>query len=282
MEGDLVADLTEGVLKANVIEFLDQTSKFCGVDIFLLGPTLKRQADPINGVSAARRDERFRLAIYGDLLSSEHAKTRVLIHIDQMLGRLVDVMKFEHSMHQLVCGRNRKNIKTIESQTNTAIYFPPPFSQMYRYCPANAQRRDPTEIFITGENMASITAAKNKVYEILMSFRLCSKDAVLSSAKIDSILLSRLDKVRKIIETNGTYIMFPVLGSRRQMVSVQAVESLFADRTVRELMTLVSQTASLQGILPQDTPLTSLFPGWPVLHSNLVAQLPTAPGLQTS
>jgi hypothetical protein len=32
-----------------------------------------------------RRDQRWRVAIYGDILSSEHAKTRVLIHIDQLV-----------------------------------------------------------------------------------------------------------------------------------------------------------------------------------------------------
>jgi hypothetical protein len=241
VEGDLVCDLTKGVLHSDVTEFLDHTSKYCGVDIFLLGPKLTPRIDGLNGDVEVRRDERWRVAIYGDLLSSEHAKTRVLIRIDQLLGRIVDGMKCDHSVQQLVCGRNRKNIKLIESSTNTAIYFPPPFSQMYRYCPANAQRRDPQEIFITGETPASVQLAKSKVHELLLSLRLFVKDVVLSPAKIDSIVLSRLDKVRKIIEANGTYIMFPVLGSRLGTVRVQAVENIHADRTVRELMSLVSR-----------------------------------------
>jgi hypothetical protein len=150
-------------------------------------------------------------------------------------------MKFEHSLHQLVCGRHRKNIKLIESSTNTAIYFPPPFSQMYRYSPARAHRRDHTEIFITGENPASIQLAKTKVHELLLSMRCLVKDVSISPPKIDSILLGRLEKIRKIIETHGTYVMFPLLGSRQEIVRVQATENIQADRTVREIMLLAGQ-----------------------------------------
>lgn len=150
-------------------------------------------------------------------------------------------MKFELSLHQLVCGRHRKNIKLIESTTNTAIYFPPPFSQMYRYCPPNAKRRDPQEIFITGENPQRIEMAKIKLHEVFTRMRLVVKDVALPSAKIDTILLGRMDKVRKILEANGTFIMFPPLASRQSTVRVQATENLHAERTVRELMALVGQ-----------------------------------------
>jgi len=146
----------------------------------------------------------------------------------------------ELSLHTVVCGRSRKNIKLIESATNTAIYFPPPFSQVYRYCPQGAQRRNPEEIFVTGENAQSIAMAKQKIHELASRLRLFMKDAVVSAAKIDSILLSRLDKVRKIMETNGTFIQFPRLASQRNMIRIQGVEGLHVERTVRDIMSLVS------------------------------------------
>jgi hypothetical protein len=148
----------------------------------------------------------------------------------------------ELSLHTVVCGRSRKNIKLIESATNTAIYFPPPFSQVYRYCPAGAQRRNPEEIFITGENPHDIAAAKQKIHELVNRTRIFMKDAIVSAAKIDSILLSRLDKVRKIMETNGTFIQFPALASQRNMIRIQGVEGLHVERTVRDVMSLVSIT----------------------------------------
>ncbi|KAK0714648.1 hypothetical protein B0H67DRAFT_488856 [Lasiosphaeris hirsuta] len=241
VDGHLVANLSEGVLKKSVTDYLDETSAFCGVDIFLLGPKLTPVVDGLNGDVEIRRDQRWRVAIYGDVMSSEHAKTRVLIHIDQLLGRIVDGQKIEYSLQQLVCGRNRKNIKLIESATNTAIYFPPPFSPSYRYCPTNAQRRDPQQIFITGDNPQSIEQAKFRLHETLIRIRLFVKDVQVPSAKIDSILLSRMDKVRKIVEANGTFILFPPLASRRDTIRIQGVENLHVERSVRELMALVGQ-----------------------------------------
>lgn len=148
------------------------------------------------------------------------------------------MMRFETTLHPIVCGRSRKNIKLIESITNTAIYFPP-FAQLHRYCPPNANRRNPEEIFITGENPQGIELAKRKIHELVNRTKLFIKDSVVSAPKIDSILLGRMDKVRKIMETNGTYIMFPPLASQRNMIRVQGVEGLHIERTMKEIMSLV-------------------------------------------
>ncbi|CAH0048827.1 unnamed protein product [Clonostachys solani] len=241
VDGNLVCDLDAGKLRDSVTETLDYISAYCGVDIFLLGPKLTPMVDGMSGDAETRMDQRWRVAIYGDPLSSEHAKARVLIHIDSLLGRLADTVKVDQSLHQIICGRHRKNIKLIESSTGTAIYFPPLFSQMYRYCPPNASRRDPNDIFITGETPQAIRLAKEKIHETVTRIRLYIKDVTIPAAKIDSILLDRTDKVRKILEANGTYIMFPALGTQRTTVRVQGNEGLPVERTVRELMTLAGQ-----------------------------------------
>lgn len=111
---------------------------------------------------------------------------------------------------------------------------------MYRYCPPGASRRDPTDIFITGESPQAIELAKQKLHETVSRIRLYMKDVTIAPAKIDSVLLTRLDKVRKILEANGTYILFPPLASQRNMVRVQGSEGLHIERTVREIMALVS------------------------------------------
>lgn len=153
-------------------------------------------------------------------------------------------MLLELSLHTVICGRSRKNIKLIESATNTAIYFPHPFSQVFRYCPSGAQRRNPEEIFITGESQENIILAKKKIHDLVLRTRLFLKDAMVSPAKIDSILLTRLDKVRKIMETNGTFILFPQLASQRNLVRIQGVEGLHVERTVRDIMGLVCDAQS--------------------------------------
>ncbi|OBT76443.1 hypothetical protein VF21_03956 [Pseudogymnoascus sp. 05NY08] len=241
IDGELVLDQAGTALKTFVIEHLDEVSEFCGVDIFLLGPKFNTIASGINGNGEAGQDQRWRVAIYGDMESAEHAKTRVLVFIDRLLRRSVDAMLLELSLHTVICGRSRKNIKHIESTTNTAIYFPPPFSQVYRYCHPGAKRRNPEEIFITGETPQDIALAKQKIHELVQRTRLFMKDCMVSPAKIDSILLGRLDKVRKIMETNGTFVLFPQLGAQRNLVRIQGVEGLHVERTIRDIMGLTGQ-----------------------------------------
>jgi hypothetical protein len=65
------------------LEHLDIVAKYTGTDIFLLTP---KQTDPdTSNTPDAGLDQRLRVAIYGDMESSEHAKTRVLIMIDQIV-----------------------------------------------------------------------------------------------------------------------------------------------------------------------------------------------------
>jgi hypothetical protein len=78
-----VCDTAAGILKQNVTDALDFLSTHCGVDIFLLGPKLTPMVDGMTGDAEMRVDQRWRVAIYGDILSSEHAKARVLLLIDR-------------------------------------------------------------------------------------------------------------------------------------------------------------------------------------------------------
>ena len=67
------------------MEHLDEVAAFCGVDIFLLGPKFNTIPPGLNGDGDAGQDQRWRVAIYGDMESAEHAKTRVLIFIDRLV-----------------------------------------------------------------------------------------------------------------------------------------------------------------------------------------------------
>ena len=111
-------------------------------------------------------------------------------------------------MHTIVCGRTRKNIKLIEAATGTAIYFPPPFPRIFGYTPPGAHRRSENEVYITGDTPDQITAAKHKLRELILGVKVYVKDVMVNSNKIDNILLDRLDKVRKVMEMNGSYVLF--------------------------------------------------------------------------
>jgi hypothetical protein len=84
IDGELVIDTAATALKSFVVEHLEEIAQFCGVDIFLLGPKFNTIAPNLNGSGDAGQDQRWRVAIYGDMESAEHAKTRVLIFIDRL------------------------------------------------------------------------------------------------------------------------------------------------------------------------------------------------------
>jgi hypothetical protein len=176
-------------------------------------------------------------------------------------------MKLELTMHTLICGRGRKNIKLIESATGTAIYFPPPFPRIFGYTPPGAQRRPEDQIFITGENTESILRAKQRLHDLVMSTKVFVKPIMVTDTKLDAILLERLDKVRKIIENNGSYILLPPLGMQRGVVRVQGTDVLHVERTVRELMALVSCSDRICWRL------CLLVLGWPILQRVVVHNL---------
>lgn len=157
-------------------------------------------------------------------------------------------MRLELSLHTVLCGRARKHIKLIEAATNTAIYFPTPFAKTFRYVPPGANARNPDEILITGESEHNIHMAKQKIHDFVTPLRLFAKPTVVTPPKLDSILLGRLDKIRKIMETNGTFIQFPQLGSQLNVLRIQGLEGLHVERSIRDVMALTSQfyTASWQ------------------------------------
>jgi hypothetical protein len=86
VDGELIIDRAATALKGSVVDFLDELSAYCGVDIFILGPKVHTLAAVMDGSSEVTQDQRWRFAIYGDLESSEHAKTRILIFIDRLVS----------------------------------------------------------------------------------------------------------------------------------------------------------------------------------------------------
>ncbi|KAI5309796.1 hypothetical protein KEM55_002396 [Ascosphaera atra] len=240
----LLLDENTGTVRDSVLEHIDTLAAYTGADIFLLAPKVHDTDSAVfstYGPIPESLDNRFRIAIYADIESTEHAKTRVLIMIDQILKRRVDLMELEISIHSLLCGRTRRNIKMIEASTNTAIYFPPPFPRVFGFTPLGAHRRSPDVVYITGDTAEDCALAKTKLYALTKQTKIYVKDVTVNANKIDNILLERLDKVKKVMEANGSHVLFPQLGSRQNVVCIQGTEVLHVERTVREIMALAGQ-----------------------------------------
>ncbi|KAF2205726.1 hypothetical protein GQ43DRAFT_467875 [Delitschia confertaspora ATCC 74209] len=257
IDSNMIIEPNSQALKGQVLNQLDLIAKTTRADIFVLMPkqpdieTASFKGSLDNGLP----DSRLRCAIYGDMETMEHAKTRVLIMIDQILHREVDAMKLDLTMHTIISGRGRKNIKHIESITGTAIYFPPPFPFIFGYTPAGAQRRPNDLVYITGETRENIMHAKQKLHDLVMATKCFVKPIVITDTKLDSILLERLDKVRKIIENNGSYVLFPHVGNMHGAPRVQGTDVLSVERTVREIMALAGQFYSASWFVTHPDPL---------------------------
>ncbi|KAF2771979.1 hypothetical protein EJ03DRAFT_12297 [Teratosphaeria nubilosa] len=231
--------------RADILNHMDDIADKTKADIFLLEAKSRRKDSESASFKSGMEksmDKRLQIHVYGDLESSENAKTRLLIMIDQILQRQVDSVRLELSLHNLISGRHRRNIKAIESATGTAIYFPPLFPQVFGYVPpGSVPLRGRDEIILTGENMDSILQAKKRLHDLVLSTKTFVKDVQITTSKVDYILLERLDKIRKIIEANGSYVLLPPLGNHSGVLRVQATDILNVERTVREIMGLAGQ-----------------------------------------
>lgn len=78
-------------MKTFVITHLDEVASYCGVDVFLLGPKFNTGVQSLTTNGDAGQDQRWRVAIYGDMESAEHAKTRLLVFIDKLVSKSPDI-----------------------------------------------------------------------------------------------------------------------------------------------------------------------------------------------
>ena len=155
------------------------------------------------------------------------------------------MIPLELTAHSLISGRHRRNVKLIESVTGTAIYFPPMFPGVFGYAPAGSiPLRRSNDIIITGDDMDSIGVAKRRLEELVMTTKTFVKDVQITTSKVDNILLERLDKIRKIIEANGSYVLLPPLGNHSGVLRVQATLSNLI------VYTVVQRSAGGAGTMP--------------------------------
>jgi hypothetical protein len=149
-------------------------------------------------------------------------------------------MKLDLTIQSLICGRARKKIKAIESATDSAIYFPPIFPGVHLYRPDGAERRPYDEIVITGPDAERIYQAKSQLKDLTFNAKAFVKEVRITPTKMDHLLLERLDKIQSIMEAHASHIILPCVGTYGGVIRVQGLDVLNVERTVRDVMSLVS------------------------------------------
>ena len=72
-----------------------------------------------------------------------------------------------------------------------------------------------------------------------MNFASLSKDLVLHGNKIDWLITEKLEKLRKIMEEDATFIKLPQLGSEATLVTVSGTTLPLIERSIRRMNKLV-------------------------------------------
>lgn len=88
IDPDMIIESAPNKIRSTVLTHLDRIANYTGTDVFLLEP---RGSDPeltglsYSGGAETSLDRRYRVNILGDTESVDHAKTRVLMMIDQIV-----------------------------------------------------------------------------------------------------------------------------------------------------------------------------------------------------
>ncbi|KAI8363815.1 hypothetical protein EDC96DRAFT_212166 [Choanephora cucurbitarum] len=213
--------------------------------------------------------------------NAELARVQTLVMLDRLSELYVDTVAIPYKLHHLICGRKRTGLQSILEETATSIYFPSPFvfQKDDNYSPP---------IYITGQ--ANDVMRVKEMLTKLASQKAQSmyhKDAVLHPRKLDWMLLHRRNDLRKVMRDNGSFLLFPKMGSGSNIVTVYAESRVNAERTLRSLHFLACSVYEACFYFNRDNVIYGVDNVHPIFNSmanitTLVSQLSQISGAEVS
>ncbi|GAA5812917.1 hypothetical protein MFLAVUS_006378 [Mucor flavus] len=178
--------------------------------------------------------------LFGSIGAIESARIQVLVALDQLAGLIVDTLnEIPYYLHNLLSGRKHVQLQSIMEETSTNIYLTSPFHDT---CKLIDNDKRASTIYISGDSVSSISRAKELLIKLAAqkSKSMYHKDSIMDARKIDWILLNKRMELRKIMKDNGSYFIFPALGSGSNSLSIYAENRINVERSVRLLNYLTS------------------------------------------
>ncbi|KAH8917217.1 hypothetical protein BT69DRAFT_1339357 [Atractiella rhizophila] len=208
---------------------LDDIASLTKSHLAIVGSVASNSAAVGFGFEAERNVE---IVITGSYESVEQARVRLLVLLDELSGLHSELCEIDFKLHNIIAGRRRCVIQTIQEETATNIYLPTPFL-------ASAKQNF---IFITGE-FFNVQRARDMLFQVSLHKSKCiiSRDTALLPRKLDWILTDRLEDIKQAMNDNGTFVHFPVLGSQTSVISVFGDHRTSIERTIRFIMQLACQ-----------------------------------------
>ncbi|BGP18661.1 hypothetical protein JCM10213_002905 [Rhodosporidiobolus nylandii] len=181
------------------------------------------------------------IVITGPYESVEQARVRLLVLLDELSGLHSEVCEIDFKLHNIVAGRKRCVVQTIQEETATNIYFPTPLSGVLGQKNMSLLAKQ-NLIFITGE-FFGVQRARDMLFQVSLHKSKCiiSRDTAILPRKLDWMLSDRLEDIKQIMNDNGTFINFPPIGSQASLISVYGDHRVNIERTIRSIMGLACQ-----------------------------------------
>ncbi|OZJ06017.1 hypothetical protein BZG36_01075 [Bifiguratus adelaidae] len=230
--------------------------------------------------------------ICGTQHDAEVARVRVLVTLDELAGLKSDSTVIPQKLHNIVSGRKRCFVTSIMEETATNIYFPSPFMGIHNPTYADEPVQQPNDagdqrsdsvIYITGDALG-ISRAKEMLNKLAAqkAKSMYHKDAMLHSRKLDWMLMQKQDEIKPIMQDNGSFILFPVLGSSGSTITIFAENRVNVERTLRSLNMLTCH--AYEACFYVNTREGSIFSHPPSLGHlmMLVSQLSQASGAEVT
>lgn len=242
---DTSSDEKPHVLSRALCQYLDDIADYCGVSIFVtdfidkipygIGYHAELVSESANMP--------YHILIYGDQDSARFAEFKTKVILEELAGNFVDSLSMELSLQPLVAGPNLANLKYIMLQTKTKIFTPDWLPELFSSQCENPNARNLNEVYITGQEF-QVLIAKVLLRDIVRKTTTLVKDCVISFAKIDLLTLRFQDQLRKIMESEGSFVQIPYLGAARAVIRVQCTNIQTCSQTISQLMKLTSQLYS--------------------------------------
>lgn len=225
-------------LKTDIRRRLDEIAVSCKCFVSILSNE-NQGADLGYGLETERSVE---VVISGQFEGAEHARVRVMVMLDELSGLHSEACEIDYKLHNIIGGRKRCVVQTIEEETGTNIYMPTPFSGVL------ASNRTATifprqnTIYLTGEYLG-VQRAKEMLFQVSMhkSKNIISRDTAVLPRKIDWMLLEQLEELRSIMMDDATFIHLPMLGSQASVITVYGDSRINIERSIRSVMQLACQ-----------------------------------------
>ncbi|GAA5856623.1 hypothetical protein JCM8547_005897 [Rhodosporidiobolus lusitaniae] len=181
------------------------------------------------------------IVITGPYESVEQARVRLLVLLDELSGLHSEVCEIDYKLHNIISGRKRTVVQTIQEETATNIYFPTPLSGVLGQKNMSLLAKQ-NLIFITGE-FFGVQRARDMLFQVSLHKSKCiiSRDTAILPRKLDWMLSDRLEDIKQIMNDNGTFINFPPIGSQASLISVYGDHRVNIERTIRSIMGLACQ-----------------------------------------